>query len=422
MGEENKNVFIGSIPNAEQEDILLTRVLRDNMFFQNKELPDQSDRIQKDMDSLFGYKNFYFLNTGRSCLYLILKTLDIKEGDEVITQSFSCMAASQPILWCDATPIFADINEEDYNINIEDIRKKLTKNTRAIIVQHTFGIPEELKSFVDEINRDRTGDRKIFIIEDCAHSLGAKLENGEYVGHQGDFAFFSFSQDKVISCINGGGVVVNNEKYKKTFERLYEETEDTPRKEVIYLLRYQLLWDLIKKTYFFPSHKNNLTLGRLLILVFRKFGLIKQQVDITNPFNKEIYKLSRIQLQLLAFQLDKIEILNNHRRKIAEIYNNELKECFRFNKKGIFLRFPILLSNSNEIKDILKRKGVILGNWYNNPIYPEGVDMKKFNYKEDCPIAENKCKYILNLPTNVEMTEELAKYVADVINRYGVPI
>jgi dTDP-4-amino-4,6-dideoxygalactose transaminase len=127
-------------------------------------------------------------------------------------------------------------------------------------------------------------------------------------------------------------------------------------------------------------------------------------------------------LQLLSFQLDKIDILNSHRKGIANIYNANLKKCFRFKKHCIFLRFPIQISNSEEIKGILQKKGIILGNWYNNPIYPEGVDLNLFNYKQDCPIAENKCKYILNLPTNIEVTREVAKYIADVINKYGKSI
>ena len=413
-----RNVFIGSIPNAQQEDIELTK----EIFKKGLQRRDSRGAIEKEFKEKFGYKNIYFLNTGRASLYLILKTIGIEQGDEVITQSFSCMAASQPILWCGATPVFADINEEDFNINVEDIKKKVTPNTRAIVVQHTFGNPGLLKDCVDKLNIDRPEDSKIFLIEDCAHSLGAKLPSGEYVGHQGDFAFFSFSQDKGVSCINGGAVTVNNPKYVDILGNLYKELSELPSKEVKYLLRYQLLWNIIKKTYFFPSYKTNLTLGRLLILVFRQLGLIKQQVDVLNPLKKDIYKLSLEQIELLNLQLSKIEDLNNYRKKIAGIYNAELKQNFRFDKQGIFLRFPILIKNPEEIKNIFKQSGVILGNWYNNPIYPEGVDMDLFNYKYDCPIAENKCKYILNLPTNIEVDESVAKYIVNVINKHGETI
>ncbi len=411
-----KSVFIGSIPNAEKEDILLTKQL-----IKSTENSNDLIKLENKFKEKFGFNNVFFLNTGRSSLYAILKVIDIKKNDEVITQSFSCMAASQPIIWCGAKPVYADIQEDDFNIDIEDIKRKITHSTRAVIIQHTFGIPIDLRREIDKINKERDLNKKIFLIEDCAHSLGAKI-NDKYVGHQGDFSFFSFSQDKVVSSIQGGAVVVNNEKYIEAFKKYYNKLETIPNKNLLYLLKYQLYWNYIKNTYFFPNPNLKFTLGRALVLILRKLGHIKQQVDINNPYEREVFRLSSKQAQLLNLQIDKIEKLNSHRQKIANIYNKELLEKFKFEREGIYLRYPVLISNTEEIHKILSKEKIIIGNWYNHPIYPNGVNLEIFGYKNDCPIAEEKCKYIINLPTNIEVDLKTAEYIAKAINKYGVSI
>ena len=120
----------------------------------------------------------------------------IGEGDEVLVQAFTCVAVPNSVLWAQATPVYADI-DATLNIDPIDVEKKITNRTKAIIVQHTFGIPADMDALVALAKK-----HNILLIEDCAHSLGATYK-GKKVGTFGDAAFFSFGRDKVVSSVFG---------------------------------------------------------------------------------------------------------------------------------------------------------------------------------------------------------------------------
>jgi dTDP-4-amino-4,6-dideoxygalactose transaminase len=409
-----KTIFIGSTPNLEKDDLELTKELL-NKGSKDK---DVDLKLEKAFKEYLNTDNIYFTNTGRTAFFLILKTLGIQGGDEVITQSFSCMAASQPILWVGAKPVYADISKDSFNIDWEDIKKKITEKTKAIVVQHLFGEPLNIKRQIEELNKDRKN--KIFLIEDCAHALGADLD-GNKVGSYGDFAYYSFSQDKGISCVQGGAVVCNNDEFKEILKDNYNKLSPIPDEEVKYLLRYRLAWNKIKSLYSIPSIKSKFSFGKLLILIYRKLGIIKPQVDINKAMDIQTFQMSGAQKMLLLNQIQKIEKYNTHRKEIANIYNETLQSDLRYNKNSIYLRYPILIENPEEVRVILRNNHVIVGNWYNHPIYPEGVNMDEFGYKYDCPIAETKAKYVLNLPTNIAVTREGAIKIANIVNKYAKP-
>lgn len=407
-----KTIFIGSTPNLEQEDLALTREL-----LQKPNVPkDIRQEVTNQFKKTFGFEDIFFTNTGRASLYLILKTIGIKEGDEVITQSFSCMAASQPILWVGAKPVFADIERGSFNIDIEDVKKKITDKTRVVIVQHLFGQPKDIKEEIKKLNENRSEENKIFLIEDCAHAIGAKIGNN-YAGTLGDFSYFSFSQDKVLSCIQGGAVTTNRLEYIQELKDNYQLLKQLPESEVQYLLKYRLAWDTIKNTYAFPSIKFKVSLGRILIPVLRKLKRIKPQVNVNKAKEIEAFKMSDTQLVLLRLQFRKLHKLNTHRKMIAEIYNKELNKDLKYENKGIYLRYPVLVQNPEEVRVQLRNIKVIIGNWYNHPIYPKGVNMDEFGYMNDCHTAERKSKYIINLPTNISVSEGRAREIVKVVNK-----
>jgi perosamine synthetase len=155
------------------------------------------------------------VNSGTSALHLALLALKIGAGDEVIVPSFTCSALLNPISYVGAKPIVVDVNENDFNISPVEIKKKITKKTKAIIVPHMFGCPGDLKEIT------RLG---VPVIEDLAQSIGAEYQ-GRKVGSFGVLAICSFYATKVLTTGEGGMVLSNQPKLINAIRNLREYDE-----------------------------------------------------------------------------------------------------------------------------------------------------------------------------------------------------
>lgn len=143
-------------------------------------------------------------NSGTSALHVVLYELGIGPGDEVIISPLTFIATVNPVFYVRATPVFADVNIETWNLDPEAVERAVTKNTKAIIPVHLYGNPCDMK----EIRRiaEKYG---LFVIEDAAESLGAKY-GGEFTGTLGDLGCISFNGNKTITT-GGGGMVIGND-------------------------------------------------------------------------------------------------------------------------------------------------------------------------------------------------------------------
>ena len=149
------------------------------------------------------------VTSGTAALRVALAALDIGEGDEVITQTFTFVATAEAIIESKATPVFGEINE---NLNLDPnlLESKITEKTKAIIVVHMLGTPCYLSDIKDICKK-----YNIFLIEDTAWGCGGKLENN-YLGTIGDIGTFSFDFAKTITTGEGGMLIIRNEEiYKK---------------------------------------------------------------------------------------------------------------------------------------------------------------------------------------------------------------
>jgi len=396
-----KPIFIASTPNFEKDDIdIVKNILNNNIS--DDEYSNSEKYVTEFFENTFN-KKAHFFNTGRAGLYEILRSIDIKEGDEVILQAMTCLAVPLPILWHKAKPIYADINPNTYSVSFEDVKKKITNRTKAIIVTHMFGKKlklKEFKQYIDELNQTRKN--KIFLIEDCAHILDPQMKI------YGDYAFFSFAQDKPISCMTGG-VVLGSLKTTQEAEKNIP-LEEMSEKESKKILKSILLWEKIKKTYYKPFGVSKISFGKFLILFTRRFGLTQSAANPQDLFNKpEIKQLSKYFYPLLKNQLNKLQKFNSNREQISKIYG----------KEDIYLRYPIQCERPEALRTALRNEKVIIGNWYNNPVYPRGITVEDFGYiSGSCPVVEKLSKNILNLPTNIEVGEEEAKNIKDIVDNF----
>jgi len=184
----------------------VTKVLQSRWLISGPEVA----KLENNLKNLIKAEYALAVNNGTSALHLSLITLGVKPKDEVILPTYTCSALLNAVYYIGAVPILVDIEGEGFNMDPAQVRKKLNKNTKAIIVPHTFGLPAK----IDEIKNVS----KVKVIEDCAIALGSSYR-GKPLGAYGDISIFSFYVTKMIATGQGGAITTNNRKY-------YEEVKD----------------------------------------------------------------------------------------------------------------------------------------------------------------------------------------------------
>ena len=162
------------------------------------------ESIEKNIAKYIGTKYAISCNSGTDALHFALRSLGLKKDDEVITTPFTFISTLEAIMYVGAKPVFADVDKNSYNIDKNEILKKITKKTKAIIPVHLFGNPFDINGLKKEINNN-----SIKIIEDCAQSFGAGI-NCQRTGSIGDIGCFSFYPTKNLGCYGDGGMVTTN--------------------------------------------------------------------------------------------------------------------------------------------------------------------------------------------------------------------
>jgi len=403
-----KTISISLSPNTEKDDVSLALdlLLRPWKWKQGREL-------ERMFRNFFGFSNAFGFNSGRSSLIAILKAMEIGKGDEVIVQAFTCNAAVNPIIHVGAKPVFVDI-DETLNLSVEEVRSKITSKTRAIMVQHTFGYPAE----VEEIKKICLL-KDIYLIEDCAHSLGAKFKNS-YCGSFGDASFFSFGRDKIISSVYGGMVVVNNENLIEKVSD-FQKVLDYPS---FFWTVQQLLHPVLMNKIILPLYDSKL--GRGLLALFLNLNILSKAV--TRRENKgelPAYFPKRMPdaLAVLAMhQLKKINRFNEHRRETAELYEREFvkkKINFVFKKdksrEQVFLKYLVMVVNPLKVVSEARKKGIYLNDgWNGSPVVPPLTALESVCYAiSSCPKAEEAAKRIVCLPTHINISRGDIKKIVD---------
>lgn len=161
-------------------------------------------RFEDDLGKFLDCNSVATCSNGTVALHLALLALDIKHGDEVIVPSFTYVASVNAIKYVGATPVFADIDINDWNISCNAIKNKISKKTRAIMCVHIYGAPCDMNSLVKLAKKN-----DLYLIEDCAESFGTYI-NDRHVGTYGDISTLSFFGNKTITTGEGGAVFSNN--------------------------------------------------------------------------------------------------------------------------------------------------------------------------------------------------------------------
>ena len=175
-----------------------------------------ASEFERLLADFIGVKYAVSVNSGTAALHLAIRALNVKPSEEVIVPVFTFAATADAVLFCRARPVFADIDPRTFNLSPESIVDRLTKRTKAIIVVHYAGQPADMREIMEIAE-----DYKLYVIEDCAHSLGASYGKNK-TGSIGTIGCFSFYPTKIITTLEGGMLTTNEEWIAKKAKLLRE--------------------------------------------------------------------------------------------------------------------------------------------------------------------------------------------------------
>ncbi|MDD5356763.1 MAG: DegT/DnrJ/EryC1/StrS family aminotransferase [Candidatus Pacebacteria bacterium] len=411
-------IFTSLSPNTERDDISLAIRLRFFPWTRNKTLGFRG-RLEHAISTYIPLPHAFAFDSGRTSLFAILSALNLSSTDEVLLQAYTCVAVPGPILWVGAKPVYVD-SLEDFTMNPEDLQKKITSKSRVLIIQHTFGTPAHLEELLLIARR-----HNLFVIEDCAHALGAEYK-GKKVGSFGDASFFSFGRDKVLSSVFGGVLLVKDARIANNVRALYASYSESKWGWVKKQLNHPIIFALGKPLY---SAAN---IGKIFIEICKRLGVFSKAVEKTELSGGKpsfvFHKMSDILAFVALHQFAKLSAFNEHRRQIAEVYERELASISRIVKplkvkdeirKSIYLRYTILIDLPSKLALFLKTRGVRLGNWYTDAIAPEGVQYEKIQFAlAENPRAKELSEKSINLPTSIQISVQDAKKIANAIKDF----
>jgi len=427
-----KPITISLSPNVEKDDIWLALKLVFCLWKWRR--GEAIEELENEFKKYLGVKYAFAFNSGRACLMAILRGLNLEPGSEILLQAFTCNAAVNPVIWSGLKPVYVDCDENSFNIDIEDLKKKITSKSKVIIVQHTFGLPAEMVKILEIAKQNN-----LILIEDCAHSLGTEYYN-QKVGSFGRVAFFSFSRDKIISSVYGGMVVTND---PSLAEKLQQAQSDLDYPSHCWILQ-QLMHPVLMNFLILPTYR---ILGKYLLVLFQWFKILSKAVHWKEKQGRKPpyfpKRMSNVLALLALNQFKKLERFNKHRKEIANFY---FKNIYTYNSESrfssgargsyyqklknssfelpekdnsIFLRFTIKHSEAHKIIKKMWKKNILIGDWYTSPIAPDDTNLEKMGYKFGvCPKAEKLSKQTLNLPTHINISLKQAQKIINFLKTW----
>lgn len=315
-----------------------------------------------------GVKYAVGVASGTDAILLALRALEIGSGDEVIVPANTFISGVVPIIYTGAKPILVDINPETYNIDVSSIERKITKRTRAIFPVHLYGQIADMDKILKIAKR-----HKLHVIEDAAQAHGSTFKKRK-AGSFGDMACFSFYPGKNLGAYGDGGAIVTNN--KKLADKLR---------------------------------------------ILRDVGQEKKYVHTEKGYNS---RLDTIQAVVLRIKLKQLDIWNKHRRRIADFFNQELKNL----PIETPTELPGSLSNYHLYVIRVKRRDKLLQYLHKNKIYagihyPTPIHLHKalsdLKYKRgDFPISEKYSGEIISLPIFPYMSKEEAGIIVGKLKEF----
>lgn len=327
------------------------------------------EEFEKAVSDYTGAKYAVAISNGTAALHAACFAAGIGEGDEVITTPLTFAASANCVLYCGGTPVFADVDAKTYNIDPEDIRRKITEHTKAIIPVHLAGQPCDMDA-IHAIAKEH----HLVVIEDGAHALGSEYK-GKKIGTLSDMTTFSFHPVKPITTGEGGMIVTNDENF-------------------------------YKRLCLFRSHG----ITRDESLMTRNEGpWFYQQLEL--GYN---YRMTDIQCALGCSQMKKLDRFLSLRRELVKRYDEAFRSC-----EDIVIPYQLPETNSGwhlyiiqvpncdrkKVFEELKAEGIGVNVHY-IPVYYHPYYQEHGYHDVHCSNAEEVYSHIISLPLYPGLTLE----------------
>ena len=359
----------------EQDDIqAVVDVLKSDFLTTGPKIAE----FEQTVADYVGAKYAVAISNGTSALHAACFAAGIEPGDEVITTPLTFAASANCVLYCGGTPVFADVDPKTYNIDPEDIQRKITDRTKAIIAVHLAGQPCDMDA-IHSIAREHG----LIVIEDGAHALGS-VYKGKKVGSMSDMTTFSFHPVKPITTGEGGMIVTDNE-------------------------------DFYKKMILFRSHG----ITRDDSMMTRNDGpWFYQQFNL--GYN---YRITDIQCALGCSQMKKLDRFLARRKEIVARYNEAFADCDNIitpyqlsdTESGWHLYIvQVKKCDRRQVFENMREKGIGVNVHY-IPVYMHPYYQEHGYENVHCANAEEIYSHIIILPLYPGLTSEQQDYVIDTL-------
>lgn len=336
---------------SQREKDLVNEVLDSGLLVQGLKVRDLEESFARYCGTQFAIA----VNNGTAALHTALAVAEIGVGDEVITTPFTFVATANSILMQGAKVVFADIEKETFNIDPEEVERKITAKTKAILAVDLYGHPADYLKL-----RELTKKHNLILIEDAAQAHGAEC-CGVRTGNLADISCFSLYATKNMMCAEGGIITTNNEKFSELSRRFRHHGQSETRYE------------------------------------YNDLG-----------YN---YRLTDIQAAIAIGQLEMLEKYTQRRIHNAKLYSNLLNgvqgiatPVTKSEVKHVFHQYTITCDNlsvkRDNLRDYLKKQQIESGVYYAKPLHLHS-HFRKFGYQVgDFLVSENIANRVLSLPVH----------------------
>ena len=366
---KNKIIPVNSIKLNGNENKYLKNCIKDNWISSGGKY---NYLFEKKIKNHIKKKFAISVTNGTSALETAIQALNLKKGDEVILPSFTIISCLNAIIKNGLVPIPVDCNFDDWNMDVNQVEKKITRKTKAIMVVHIYGLASNIKKIINLKKK-----YKLIIIEDAAEAIGLKYFDNKYCGYYGDITTFSFYSNKHITTGEGGMVLTNN---IKIAERC----------------------------------------NKIINLFFKKPRFLHDEIGSN-------FRFTNLQAAVGLAQYEKLNSTIRKKKQIGRMYQENLKDL-----KNVYLP----LSKNNFSKNlywvfgiVLKKNCKIRRELICKKLFSKGIETRPFFWPiHQQPIFNGKKKYYLKnaeyisrngfyLPSGISLKKNEIKFVSDELKK-----